>query len=88
MRVPQSGVSCHPWTGFSFAFAIPDVLSLDLKKTRLSGRLTQARPGAGSSTSIIRLELFQTRRAMKLDRRLTELVLFCKTGISEHLSNL
>jgi len=32
MPIPQGGVCCHPRTGFPFAFAIPDVLSRELKK--------------------------------------------------------
>jgi len=59
MHVPQGGVSCHARTGFSFAFAIPDVLSRDLKKKRLAERLMPAMPGAGSFGSHHRLELFQ-----------------------------
>jgi hypothetical protein len=78
----------HPRTGFSFAFAIPGVLSQDLKKKRLAERLMQARPSVSSFDSSHQLELFQARHAMKLERRLTELGSFGKKGISEHMSNL
>ena len=88
MHVPRGGVSCHLRTGFSFAFAIADVLSRDLKKKPLAERLRPAMPGTGSFDSHHRLALFQARHALKVERRLTELVLFGKKGISEHLSNL
>ena len=44
--------------------------------------------GVGSFDSYHRLALFQARHALKVERRLTELVLFGKRGISEHVSNL
>jgi len=88
MHAPQGGVSCHPWTGFPFAFAIPDVLSRDLKKKPLAERLMPAIPGVGSFDSHHRLALLQARHAMKVERRLTELGSLCKKGISEHMSNL